>query len=424
MTIVMLLLLLLSTSTTTTAAAATSASARQTHRNAAIYAHVEESYHEEHCREHGWGDFPTTTTAALLPTSSLLSSVTSLAAASAVAAASASSVPLFDPTNGMACSCGMLRELGASVLMGGDYYSYETTAHSPQMQDIKIVASPSTETAPAPVAIAAAVATAATSTVVNLAEPKVAPDESAAATAAAGTFWDPTKKKCRDGMAEDETGTAFPCKNVDLIAHLPATAFRIPTATTTTTTTTTEGKDEDAVVEEYNHPILFNDIWGWTSSIASGSREIIVVGVTEGTFFVEIVRRSSAGRVRPKTYPVILGYLPGNAAKMKMFHDMKVINDYVFIVSQSKGHGMQILNMNKLLVVAEATPTTSSSTGDDEQEPPPPPPPPTVVLEADGVYTGTEDYPFNRAHNIVANEDSHFVYLVGHQDSCNGTFRF
>ena len=310
----------------------------------------------------------------------------------------------------------MLRELGASVLMGGDYYSYEKTAHSPQMQEIKIVASTSTETAPAAAAIAAASAsTAATSTVVNLVEPRVEPDEPAAATATAGAFWGP-KNKCRDGMAEDETGTAFPCKNVDLIAHLPATAFRIPT-----TTTTTEGEDEDAVEEEYDHPILFNDIWGWTSSIASGSREVIVVGVTEGTFFVEIVQ-SSTGRLRPSYHPVILGYLPGNAAKMKMFHDMKVINDYVFIVSQSKGHGMQILNMNKLLVVAEATTTTptSSSTGDDEQEPPSPPP--TVVLEADGVYTGTEDYPFNRAHNIVANEESHFVYLVGHQDSCNGTF--
>jgi len=46
-------------------------------------------------------------------------------------------------------------------------------------------------------------------------------------------------------------------------------------------------------------PILFNDVWGWTCS--DTGREIVITGVEEGTYFVEI---TAAG------HPIILGFLP------------------------------------------------------------------------------------------------------------------
>ena len=66
--------------------------------------------------------------------------------------------------------------------------------------------------------------------------------------------------RCQGGSA-----AGFPCENVDLVAHLPLSAF---------TTNTVEA------------PAAANDLWGWTHK----KREFVIWGVSEGHFFVEVQR--------------------------------------------------------------------------------------------------------------------------------------
>lgn len=69
-------------------------------------------------------------------------------------------------------------------------------------------------------------------------------------------------------------------------------------------------------------PMLFNDLWGWTSG---AGREFVITGVEEGTYFVEIT----------DGHPITLGFLPSNSAleKFTMWSDMKIIGNYAYIVA-------------------------------------------------------------------------------------------
>eukprot|EP00547_Thalassionema_nitzschioides_P016527 CAMPEP_0194241758 /NCGR_PEP_ID=MMETSP0158-20130606/7511_1 /TAXON_ID=33649 /ORGANISM="Thalassionema nitzschioides, Strain L26-B" /LENGTH=628 /DNA_ID=CAMNT_0038976709 /DNA_START=108 /DNA_END=1991 /DNA_ORIENTATION=+ len=133
-------------------------------------------------------------------------------------------------------------------------------------------------------------------------------------------------------------------------------------------------------LQELNGASAANDIWGWTD--AGSGREFAIIGLREGTGFVEISDPYN---------PVYLGFLP-TATSNSSWRDIKTIGDYALIVSEASGHGMQIFDMIQLLSIGNP-PSSFSATLN---------------------YNG-----FGNAHNVFINEDTGFVYAVG-TSTCGG----
>lgn len=123
-----------------------------------------------------------------------------------------------------------------------------------------------------------------------------------------------------------------------------------------------------------------NDSWGWTDPM--DGKEYALVGLDNGTAFIDISTPTS---------PVYLGKLPTHTSSSS-WRDVKVYNNYAFVVSEAGGHGMQVFDLTRLRSVAN---------------------PPETFTE-DAHYNG-----FGSAHNIVINEDSGYAYGVG-TSSYNG----
>ena len=121
-----------------------------------------------------------------------------------------------------------------------------------------------------------------------------------------------------------------------------------------------------------------NDSWGWTDP--TNGKEYALVGLDNGTAFIDI---SDPVNV------VYLGKLPTHTSP-SIWRDIKVYNNYAFIVSEAGGHGMQVFDLTRLRNVAN---------------------PPETFTE-DAHYNA-----FGSAHNIVINEETGFAYAVG-----TGTF--
>ncbi len=99
------------------------------------------------------------------------------------------------------------------------------------------------------------------------------------------------------------------------------------------------------------------------------------MGVNNGTAFIDITDSTS---------PIYLGKLPTSTVDSS-WRDMKVYNDYVYIVSEAQDHGLQVFNLSKLRGV------------ESEQ-----------IFSADFI-----DNSFGNAHNIAINEDSGYAYIAG-----------
>ncbi len=149
---------------------------------------------------------------------------------------------------------------------------------------------------------------------------------------------------CENGFAG-----VFPCNDFDLMAQIDLTGF--------------------------SNSAGGNDIWGWTDPI-SGT-EYALMGLREGTSFIDISE---------STMPRIVGFLPTETTA-STWRDIKVYNNYAFIVSEAAEHGMQIFDLTQL------------SNVDPDQ---------TITFSANAVYTE-----FGNAHNIVINEEQGFAYAVG-----------
>ncbi|PHR73651.1 MAG: regulator [Lutibacter sp.] len=147
---------------------------------------------------------------------------------------------------------------------------------------------------------------------------------------------------CENGMAG-----IYPCDGYDLMGHLTLAEF-----------SGTKG----------------NDSWGWTDPTTS--KEYALMGINNGTVFVDITDTENL---------VYLGKLP-TATGNSSWRDVKVYQNYAFIVSEASGHGMQVFDLTRLRNVTNAPET----------------------FDADAHYTG-----FGNAHNIVINETSGFAYAVG-----------
>ena len=147
---------------------------------------------------------------------------------------------------------------------------------------------------------------------------------------------------CINGMAGE-----YPCNGYDLQVFIPCTDFGADNA---------------------------NDSWGWTDP--DDGTEYALVGLDNGTAFLDI---------SDPINPIYLGKLPTHTSS-SLWRDVKVYNNYAFVVSEANNHGMQIFDLTRLRDVAN---------------------PPETFTE-DAHYGG-----FGGAHNIVINEETGYAYGVG-----------
>ncbi len=110
---------------------------------------------------------------------------------------------------------------------------------------------------------------------------------------------------CQNGLAGD-----YPCLNMDLLAHM--------------TNAEIGGCDNT------------NDIWGWVSPVTL--KEYALVGCNNGTAFVDISN---------PTEPVYLGLLPTHDTP-SLWRDLETFGNYVYVVSESSNHGLQVMNLLQL----------------------------------------------------------------------------
>jgi len=133
--------------------------------------------------------------------------------------------------------------------------------------------------------------------------------------------------------------------------------------------------------------IRLNDTWGWHDE--ETGREIVLVGRTDGTAFVDITDPNN---------PVYLGeVLRTEGSPTASWRDFKVFNDHAFIVADASGaHGMQVFNLRRLY--------------EYDGEP--------ITHEPDLIYDR-----INSAHNIGLNEETGVAYIVGASqggETCGG----
>ncbi len=147
---------------------------------------------------------------------------------------------------------------------------------------------------------------------------------------------------CVNGMAG-----SYPCNGYDLQAHIPLSTFNASSS---------------------------NDSWGWTDP--QDGKEYALVGLNNGTAFIDI---------SDPVNPVYLGKLPTHTTSTT-WRDVKVYNNFAFVVSEAGGHGMQVFDLARLRNVNN----------------------PPVTFTEDAHYGG-----FGSAHNIVINEETGYAYGVG-----------
>ena len=150
------------------------------------------------------------------------------------------------------------------------------------------------------------------------------------------------KSTCSNGKAG-----IYPCDNYDLLLNIPLSTF---------------------------NAISGSDCWGWIDEATN--KEYAIMCVDNGTVFVDITDTEN---------PVYLGKLP-TATISEDWWDVKVYNNYAFIVSEATNHGMQVFDLTKLRNVSN----------------------PPITFTADKHFTD-----FGSAHNIVINEKSGYAYPVG-----------
>lgn len=154
---------------------------------------------------------------------------------------------------------------------------------------------------------------------------------------------------CVNGMAG-----AFPCSGMDLLSRLSLNDLNAGSG---------------------------NDSWGWTDP--QDGKEYAIMGLDNGAAFVDI---------SDPVNPIYLGKLPTHTDS-STWRDIKVYNNYAFIVSEASGHGMQVFDLTRLRSVAN----------------------PPATFSEDAHYDG-----FGHCHNIVINEDSGYAYAVGTSDFGGG----
>jgi len=168
--------------------------------------------------------------------------------------------------------------------------------------------------------------------------------------------------KCVDGMAG-----SFPCRNIDQMSFINFDDLGYYN------------------ILPSDKKRQGNDIWGWTDPETGD--EYVIMGLSGGSSFI---------RVTDPYNPEVLGFLYSRTVA-STWRDMKVVNNAVYIVSEAKDHGLQVYDLTLL----------RGKTG-------------FSFLEATAEYSL-----FGNAHNIVANEETSTLFVVGATDrnyalSCRG----
>jgi choice-of-anchor B domain-containing protein len=91
--------------------------------------------------------------------------------------------------------------------------------------------------------------------------------------------------------------------------------------------------------------------------------------------------------------PEVLAFVPTQTFK-SLWRDMKVFKNHVFIGAESLQHGLQVFDLTRLRGLTPTTPVTK--------------------LKPDAHYKD-----FGHSHNIVINEESGMLYVVG-SNKCRG----
>jgi choice-of-anchor B domain-containing protein len=160
---------------------------------------------------------------------------------------------------------------------------------------------------------------------------------------------------CENGMAGE-----YPCDGYDLLGRISLQEFG-----------STSG----------------NDIWGWID--ATTGKEYALMGLNDGTAFIDISDTENL---------IYLGKLPTTTSSSS-WRDVKIYQDYAYIVAEASNHGVQVFDLKKLRNVENLP----------------------VVFSSDFIYDG-----IGSAHNIVINEETGFAYPVGtnRNDQFNGGVHF
>ncbi|UOK41539.1 MULTISPECIES: choice-of-anchor B family protein [Flavobacterium] len=150
---------------------------------------------------------------------------------------------------------------------------------------------------------------------------------------------------CTNGLAG-----IFPCNKIDLQANLNFSQIGGDTST--------KG----------------SGCWGWTDPLTN--KEYAIMGCTTHTAIVDITVPHA---------PVYLGKINSTNNTSSIWREVNVYNNYLYIVSEASGHGMQIFNLTRLRGV-----TTPQ------------------VFTPDGRYTG-----FGSCHTVAINATSGYAYCNG-----------
>ena len=113
--------------------------------------------------------------------------------------------------------------------------------------------------------------------------------------------------------------------------------------------------------------------WGWTDN--NSKREFVLQGLNDGLAFLDITDPQNV---------IFIGKLL-SATDPSDWRDVKIYDNYAFVVSEASNHGLQVFNLNRILDL-------------DEYK----------VFNED--YTAND---FGNAHNIAINPSSGFAYVLG-----------
>ncbi|HEX8268661.1 MAG TPA: choice-of-anchor B family protein, partial [Flavobacterium sp.] len=147
---------------------------------------------------------------------------------------------------------------------------------------------------------------------------------------------------------------SYPCNNIDLQARVSFIAMG------------------------GNFQTVGSSCWGWTDPL--NGKEYAIMGCSSHTAFVDITNPAA---------PVYKGKVNSTNNISSDWREMKVYNNYAFIVSEAPGHGMQIFDLTRLRNIT--TPQT---------------------FAPDALYTG-----FGNCHTVTINEATGYAY-------CNGSNTF
>jgi len=128
-----------------------------------------------------------------------------------------------------------------------------------------------------------------------------------------------------------------------------------------------------------------NDIWGWTDP--ETDKKYVIAGTTIGTSIVDVTDPLN---------PVVLVWIPSQVSTATIWRDMKVLNNYVYIVADRRSQFMQYWDLTQLRSISSFT---------------------TISAPVWTYTTGT-----GNTHNIVINEHprgEQLAYLVGN-NGCSG----